>query len=122
MNKQKSQIRAKTEKHNKYLELWRKLEVLFRDNGYIKQTQNKNKPELNFTAFAKAWEKHHDTTDANDYKKVAGDLRKNYKNRIEHEPQEGTVNKIKSYIKFLDDDYFEQELLNDEDILGWFDD
>lgn len=77
----------------------------------------------NFSEFAKFYEKRNsDDTEKNDYKKVYDKLTKmsNRKNSITI-IRNGTIEKIQEYYKILKDDYFIQELLDDETPEHWFD-
>ena len=98
----------------KYLELWKIFDEKLVEN------------DLDIKKFAKKWEKVQLEKDSeNDsaiyrifLKKIQAqyDRRESVKN-----VHSFTIEQLKEYIKFLDDGYFTQELLEDEKVSSWFD-
>jgi len=98
----------------KYLELW---------DLFEKEINISNKLESNtLSGFAKYYEKHKDSSENNDYKKVYGRLKKmkERKNSLKT-IRENTLLELEEFYKFLKEDYFVQELAKDEGISHWFD-
>ena len=93
----------------KYRKLWKTFEDLLEKEG------------LNLSSFAKKWEKYSDSSEENDYNKFYDKLktqhrRKNTLIRV----NANSIAQLKEYIKFLNQDYFTQELLDDEKPSSWF--
>ncbi|WP_108064357.1 hypothetical protein [Poseidonibacter lekithochrous] len=102
-----------------FYEIW----DLFEKEVIKKFGKNANN-EPNFSEFAKFnQKKDKECLAENDYKKVYNKLMNRYK-RINNQTikiQPDTIKKIESYYKILKNDYFVQELLDDESPKHWFD-
>lgn len=96
-------------KMQEYQKLWERFEILLK------------KENLKLSSFSKKWEKYHEGSE-NDFEKIYHRIKKqkNQLKALKRAPQQRTIDQIKDYIKFLDDEYFEQELLEDEQISSWF--
>jgi hypothetical protein len=78
-------------KHDEYILLWERFE------SHLMQ---KN---MDLSAFAKEWEKTHDSDVENDSKKIFDQLRKMKDRKNDHpNVQSGTIEKMKQYIQFLE--------------------
>ena len=85
----------------------------------------KNSKELDsntLSGFAKYYEKNNDSSSKNDYKTLYGRLKKmkERKNKIKS-IRENSLLELEGFYKFLKEDYFTQELLEDETPMHWFD-
>lgn len=102
-----------------FYEIWNLFE-----KEVIKKFGKNSKNEPNFSEFAKFNQKQDkDSLPENDYKKVYNKLVNRYK-RVNNQTikiQPDTIKKIESYYKILKNDYFIQELLDDENPNHWFD-
>ena len=95
-----------------YLELWEIFEKKLKEK------------DLDIKSFARKWEETHTDDTNSDYrifvKKILTQqdrIRKNSFQRV----NSSSLTQVKEYIKFLDDGYFTQELLEDERPNSWFD-
>ncbi len=97
-------------KMEKYQKLWERFEILLK------------KENLNLSSFSKKWEKYHEGSE-NDSEKIYHRIKKqkNQLKALKRAPQQRTIDQIKDYIKFLDAEYIDQELLEDESYEHWFD-
>ena len=98
----------------KYLELWKTFDEKLKENN------------LNIKGFAKKWEKVQMTKDSENDSAIYRTFLKKIK--AQYDRSEGiknvrssTIEQVEEYIKFLDDGYFTQELLEDEKVNSWFD-
>lgn len=98
----------------KYLELWEIFE---------KEIETSNKLESNtLSGFAKYYEKYSDSSENNDYKKVYDKLKKMKQRKDSLKTvRENTLLELEDFYKFLNEEYFTQELLDDECPEHWFD-
>jgi len=97
-------------KMQEYKMLWERFDILLAKEG------------LNLSSFSKKWEKYHEENE-NDYEKMYRRIKKqkHQLKALKRAPQQNTINQIKDYIKFLDNQYIDQELLEDESYQHWFD-
>lgn len=97
-------------KIQEYQKLWKRFEILLQ------------KEHLNLSSFSKKWERYNEGSE-NDYKKMYRKIKKQKSQlkALKRAPQQRTIDQIKDYIKFLDDKYIDQELLEDESYEHWFD-
>jgi len=94
----------------KYKKLWDKFEELLK------------KKEFNLSSFSKEWQKYHDD-EGSDYVKFYRRIKKQKADleKLQRAPQGNTIIQVEEYIKFLDNEHFTQELLDDERPISWFD-
>ncbi len=101
-----------------FYEIWNLFE-----KEVIKKFGKNTKNEPNFSEFAKFNQKQDtENLDENDYKKVYNKLLNRYKGinkNIKRHPD--TITQMENYYKILKNDYFIQELLDDETPEHWFD-
>lgn len=98
----------------KYLKLW---------NLFEKEIKTSKKLESNtLSGFAKYYEKNSDPSPKNDYKTVYARLKKmkERKNKIKIVRRHSLI-ELESFYKFMNEDFFTQELLDDETFEHWFD-
>lgn len=105
-----------TEKTNleKYLNLW---------NIFENEIRTSKKLQSNtLSGFAKYYEKNTKNDERTDYKRVYDRLKK-MKNRKDNlkSIRENTLYELETFYKVLREDYFTQELLEDESYEHWFD-
>lgn len=105
-----------TEKTNleKYLNLW---------NIFENEIKTSKKLQSNtLSGFAKYYEQNAECDERNDYKKVYDRLKK-MKDRKDNlkSIRENTLYELETFYKVLREDYFTQELLEDENYEHWFD-
>jgi type III secretory pathway component EscR len=105
-----------TEKTNleKYLNLW---------NIFENEIKTSKKLQSNtLSGFAKYYEKNTESDEKNDYKRVYDRLKKMKNRRDTLKTIRGnTLYELESFYKVLREDYFTQELLEDESYEHWFD-
>ncbi|MFT7005358.1 MAG: site-specific recombinase XerD [Sulfurimonas sp.] len=98
----------------RYLELW----IIFEKEIRISNKLKSN----NLSGFAKYYEKNSDSTTSNDYKKVYDKLKKMKQRKdVVKNIRENTLVELEEFYKFLKEDYFVQELLDDERPEHWYD-
>jgi len=97
----------------KYLELWKMFE---------KEIEISNKLKSNtLSGFAKYYEEYSASTTSTDYKKVYDKLKKMKKRKDAVKTvRENTLVELEEFYKFLKEDYFVQELAEDEGFKSWF--
>lgn len=98
----------------KYLKLW---------NLFEKEIKTSKKLESNtLSGFAKYYEKNSETSTKNDYKTVYARLKKmkERKNKIKIVRMNSLI-ELESFYKFMNEDFFTHELLDDETFEHWFD-
>lgn len=98
----------------KYLDLW---------NLFEKEIKTSKKLDSNtLSGFAKYYEKNSDILTKNDYKTLYSRLKKMKKRKDEIKSiRENSLLELEDFYKFLREDYFTQELLQDETFEHWFD-
>lgn len=105
-----------TQKTNleKYLELW---------DLFDKEIETSAKLTSNtLSGFAKYYETHSEVSENSDYKKVYDRLKKMRKRKDSLKTiRENTLLELEEFYKFLKEDYFVQELLDDERPEHWYD-
>lgn len=105
-----------TQKTNleKYLDLWNLFEEEIKTSKRLESN--------NLSGFARYYEKNSDTSAKNDHKTLYGRLKKmkERKNKIKS-IRENSLIELEDFYKFLREDYFSQELLEDETFEHWFD-
>ncbi|QKF77521.1 hypothetical protein [Arcobacter defluvii] len=102
------------------LEKFKKLWIIFEKEIKISTRLETN----DLKGFAKYYEKHSDTNEENDKKRVLDKLEKWHKRIIiqkQKSIREVTFLQLQEYCKFLNNGYFIQELLEDETPEHWFD-
>jgi len=94
----------------KYKNLW----IVFE-----KSLENEN---LNLSSFSKKWEKYADSNEVNDYNKIYDKLKKKQSGKDKlTRVHANSIYQLEEYIKFLDKEFFTQEILEDETPNFWFD-
>lgn len=98
----------------KYLKLW----DLFEEEIKVSKKLDSN----TLSGFAKYYEKYSDITEKNDYKTLYARLKKmkERKNKIRIVRMNSLL-ELEGFYKFLREDFFTQELLEDETFEHWFD-
>ena len=96
-------------KIEKYLDLWKEFDDLL------------EKKNMTLSSFSKKWEEYHDNEES-DYKKFYDNLKTMKKRSKKNKPFQNTINKLESYISFINDEYVKITILDDEKPEHWFDD
>lgn len=107
-----------------YLELWDLFEKEIETHHKLVQKDSNGKiiKKGNLSSFAKYVQKYKDSSEGYDYNRVYSRLKKmkQRKNNLTS-IKENTLLELKDFYKMLKNDYFSQDLLDDERPKHWFD-
>lgn len=108
----------------RYLELWDKFEKEIKKHHQLveKDCDDKIIKEGNLSSFARYVERYKGSEEGNDYNKIYDRLKKMKQRKNEYKSiRTNTFLELEGFYKILKNDYFTQELLEDETPEHWFD-